>query len=268
MQLDAIQRRASILLAQYKVLDCTSLTYANDLESTDILTELVEIRSLLQNLRWYGFVNYDKILMKVAKFSNTRPTKAGLRELSRSNVDIQARCGGYLTVVIKRLIRSPIINESPHLPLLLPSLLQERYETNLREHVESAIHAIQADDTSLLEIALERKAGKQALHQDGSHLFGDMLFGCIILQSRSCLEYLLRYTHFISENSEHLARLIIKLGRISSSKLRIHKPVEDLMTAIDLPSATELLLYVIRRVRNHSRVGLFHEDPFGRLPLH
>ena len=249
-------------------MDWTSLINANEFESYDILTELIDIRSLLQQLHWYGFVNYEKILVKVAKFSNTSTTDAGLQDLLRSNVNVQAKCGHHLTLVTQRLAKTSKNGDTPCRTSLLPSLLQERYETYLRQHVEKAIQAIQADDSSMLEIALEHKAGKQVLHQDDNHLFGDMLFYCIILQSRFCLRYLLHYAQFFSENSKHLAQLTIKMGRISSAKFRGTKPVKDLTATIDLPRATDLFLYVIRRARDYSRVGLFHRDHSGRLPLH
>ena len=267
-QLDAIQRRAETFFEQYNLSDRTLLTQANEFESIDILTELIDIRSLLQRLHWYGFVNYKKILIKVAKFSKTNPTNAGLQDLSQSKIDIQARCSHYMTLVRQRLISTPKNNEDPCGTSLLPCLLQARYEPNLREHVERAINAIQADDSSMLEIALEHTAGRQALHQDDGHLFGETLFACIILQSRSCLEYLLQYKQFLCENSKHLARIIIKLGRISSAKPCDCEPVKDLMATMDLTRATGLLLYVIRRIGNLSRVSFSQRDLFGRLPLH
>ena len=267
-QLDVTQRRADTLFDQYNLSDRTLLTQANELESIDILTELIDIRSLLQRLHWYGFVNYKKILIKVAKFSNTNPTNAGLQDLSQSNVDLQARCSRYMTLVSQRLTRTPKSIRTPPGTTLLPCLLQARYAPNLREHVERVINAIQADDSSMLEIALEHTAGKQALHQDDGHLFGETLFDCIILQSRSCLEYLLQYEQFLCENSKHLARVIIKLGRISSAKPCDCEPAKDLIATINLPRATGLLLYVIRRVGSISKVGFFQGDLLGRLPLH
>ena len=167
--------------------------------------------------------------MKVAKSSNTSPANVGLQDLERSNDNVQARCSRYLRRVTTRLERSFRTDGIACLKLLQPSLLQKKYETNLREQVEKATHAIQTDDTSMLEIALEHTAGKQALDQEDGHAFSEMLFVCIILQSRSCLEYLLRYTHLFSENNRHLAQSIIKLGRINSAKLCCRQSIEDLM---------------------------------------
>ena len=246
-------------------MESSSLSGANGIESIHILSTYDGIVSSLQQLCWYGFVNHEKILDKLAKFSNTSLTNDEWQVLSQRIIEQQARYSRHVDVLLQRLSTMSGNEKSLCLTSLLPSLLQRRYSKNLRGHVEKAILAVQADDTRMLENAIQGMAETQALRQDDGHLYGELLFHCIILHSCSCLEYLLQ---LLSDCSKQLAWLIIKVGSIVYAKLHGSKVVKNSVATIDIPGITEVLLHVIRRMADQERAALFHRDHCGRLPLH
>ena len=241
----------------------------NKHELEDLIAASVEVWDALKQLQWYGIVNFDKIVRRLAKFqleSKRHPGASDL-DISDTQLAIQAKCLKDLEDINDFLVRLNSQRLQAGSDSKTRSLLLQESSDKLRLSLHSlnkAYHAIDQDDASVLGQILEEQSRED---EKPDELYITLLHCSVIHRSKKCVDRLLSRTGFLQNLGNHIHWLVIKIGR---KKKMQHLQNQGLNTGANdtVTEAVNQLVYIIRRLGSTLQHALYKKDSFGRLPIH
>lgn len=241
----------------------------NKHELEDLIAASVEVWDALKQLQWYGIVNFDKIVGRLAKFqldSKWHPGASDL-DISDTQLAIQAKCLKDLEDINDFLIRLNSQRLQAGSDSRTRSLFLQKSSDKLCLSLNSlnqAYHAIDQDDASVLDQILEEQSRED---EKPDELYITLLHCSVIHQSKRCVDRLLSKTRFLLDFGNHIHWLVIKIGR--KKKMQHLKNQGENTGANDtVTEAVNQLVYIISRLGSTLQHALNKKDSFGRLPIH
>ncbi len=244
------------------------MDYANGVELDDLTAAFLELRDALKQLQWYGLVNLNKIVSRLAKLGgNSSPP-------GTVHLAAQTQCLKDLEYVNDMLAGLQSRRQEARRDLTETSLLWQKYRDELPPSLPltSASSAINRGDALILDQILEHSRKEQVLDERTQQL---LLFALLHLStlngSKGCIEILLSRIASLQEFGEHLHWLVIKIGRMKkfqARELQIQNVPETTVLGLAATEAIDQLAHVIHRLGFLLRAVLHKKDLVGRLPLH
>ncbi len=268
-----IRRRLETLYTHDGIDDDTQFDHVSDLELADITAALIEIRDALKQLQWYDFINYERILGKIARLAVPGQQELNKAILPSSTPDIRARCLGDLSAISHQLAKVSKRATKGHSVSLQSSFLQQKSSPNPEQSsfMEKAFCAISDGNATVLQMALEQYHEVKELQHGPSDELLVLLHACVLTESDGCFDHLLSHIGSLSGISVHLRWLAVKIGRASKSQhgLRSDAASTQCQTVtLNVANASRKLLSIIHRIGNLHTGELYKKDTLGRCPLH
>jgi glycerophosphodiester phosphodiesterase len=271
-----IGRRVDVLHDHYGITGSTALDHANGLELEDLTAAFFELRDALEQLQWYEFVNFNKIVGRLCKFGGQVAWPPGTNNLRIPNTHlaIQTKCLKDLGYVTERLAKLRSKRLEARRDPAKTSLLQQKYYDELLSSLPSvsASSAIDRDDAPKLHQILEQsRKDKEPDKCNQERLLFAFLHFSTLNGSKRWVEMLLSRVESLREFGDHLHWLVIKIGRwkkLQDRQIKVRNTDEPIVLSLAVTEAIDQLVHVIYRLGFMLRAVLHRKDSFGQLPLH
>ncbi|KAG8528433.1 uncharacterized protein KY384_007351 [Bacidia gigantensis] len=215
------------------------------LELWDLTARLSDLHNAIEQLQYFAFINQEKILSKVSKFTG-----------AEWSLDFSAQTQGLQLLKRVKDFQSRLIQ--PILPSACQtSLAQRKYIALGGDYaaLNSALEAININDVTALTKAVKLTT------KNSNILLSILLHRSITLESKDCFKSLIE---LITPTTDHLTRLLI-IFRSEADPDSTH-PVES-KGDFSLDIAAELVRHLID-VMASTGMALLIGDSVGRTPLH
>ncbi|KHN98285.1 glycerophosphodiester phosphodiesterase GDE1 [Metarhizium album ARSEF 1941] len=287
-------RRLNILHNRYGRVPDVVATLDQD-EVEEVMGALLELRTQLRNLQWFGEINRRGFVKITKKLDKRVPQISYQHRYISTKVDPKqfAKDGniGRLLAEINRWLsvlsdaRQIDDSKSDRSTRSLGRASAKAMSNLPQDQLDILDHAVRSDDVSSLKCGLaDANIGQDSSAQT---LLLNLLQRSISARSRQCITYLLTQAKDLDEPDDIngrncIHRLVIHIGRTKSSAQddrhlqpavssavpvkAINTRESNLLSAND--EAVQLLIFLLDQLGQSQRLALMGRDSLGRLPLH
>ena len=262
-QLDHAEAKFRHLQKHFEISETTDWNQVTDFEVALITAGLLEIRYLVEDLRWFGLVNFEKILPKIAQWYIGDFSNYVSQQIDEFRKSAHAACLQQLKRIEDELGQVSRRKASP---------TSQRFSL-LRQSALRKSEAPLPLSRLLVTILDDNETGLQRILEELMMELGDELNEplvtayhlCTLNGSESCSSALLDHMSTFKPETASLNWQLINLGLAISSQHQQrfdHRPAK-----LELTNAEDQMIRLIQNVGG-TKEWLQKRDAFGRLPLH